>query len=234
MNNKGLPCYDNTTGNIVNSATNVRFFNNYRYTVYIPTNEAMKQAEKAGLPTWQHLRDILELDVDPEDRKDLSDEQVKERNEKLKAAVTEIINFLKNHFQDNSVFADEPARHRTVYETATIVTTAENDDEESTGGGTGVYCKVYVSSTGNGTLDVTDATGATHHITNDKNIIARDYVTDGKNNAKDNRIVSSSSAVIHGIDGVLNYRKLENGRYDTAWSTVAKAKKYLKKYKLTK
>lgn len=234
VNNKGLPCYDNTTGNIVNSATNVRFFNNYRYTVYIPTNEAMKQAEKAGLPTWQHLRDILELDVDPEDRKDLSDEQVKERNEKLKAAVTEIINFVKNHFQDNSVFADEPARHRTVYETATIVTTAENNDEESTGGGTGVYCKVYVSSTGNGTLDVTDATGATHHITNDKNIIARDYVTDGKNNAKDNRIVSSSSAVIHGIDGVLNYRKLENGRYDTAWSTVAKAKKYLKKYKLTK
>ncbi len=231
VNNKGLPCYDHNTGRQVNSATNVRFFSNFRYTVYIPTNDAMKMAEKAGLPTWQKLRDALQLDLDPEDRRDVSESEI----EKMKAQAVEIINFLKNHFQDNSVFADTPARKETAYETATIVTSeVTSDDEESTGGGTGVYSKIYVSSNGNGTLAVRDANGDTHHITGDKNIIARDYITDGKSNAKDNKIVSSSSAVIHGIDGVLNYRKLTNGRYDTAWATAAKAKKFNKKYRLIK
>lgn len=231
VNNKGLPCFDKTTGNIVNSATNVRFFNNYRYTVYIPTNEAMEAAEKAGLPTWEKLREELQLDLDPEDRKDVSESDIT----RMKAQAVEIINFVKNHFQDNSIFADTPALKRTAYETATMVTSEVDDsDSESTGGGVGVYSKVYVSSNGNGSLSVTDANGATHNVTSDKNIIARDYITNGTNKAKDNTIVSSSSAVIHGIDGVLNYRKLTNGRYDSAWATQAKAKQFIKKYRLIK
>jgi hypothetical protein len=41
---------------------------------------------------------------------------------------------------------------------------------------------------------------------------------------------ASSAAVIHQIDGVLNHTALLGGRHDSAWSTTANAKKYLKRY----
>lgn len=228
VDNKGLPCFDKTTGKIVQSATNVRFFNNYRYTVYVPTNEAMNAAFKAGLPTWQDVRDFLQLDLEDDDPEKIvytdSEEDkaaLETRNLKAKAMVTAIVNFVKNHFQDNSVFADSPSIASTAYETATI-----NSE-------TGVYCKVRVSSNGGGSLSVTDANGKTCNITNDKNIIARDYITSGVTSAINATLTSSSSAVIHGIDGVLDYKNYEGGRYDSDWTNGAKARAYLNKYKLT-
>ncbi len=220
VNNKGLPCYDKNTGTMVNSATNVRFFNNYRYTVYVPTNDAIAKAEAAGLPTWQDIRDLLELDLEDEEKSDLTQEQEDARNLKAKAMATAIVNFVKNHFQDNSIFADVPSISQTYYETSTI-----NSE-------TGVYCKVSVASAGNGTLSVTDANGKTCHINGHKNIIARDYITKGNASAIQNTISSSSSAVIHGIDGVLDYKAYDNNRYDSDWATSAKARAYLKKYQL--
>ncbi|MBQ6966011.1 MAG: fasciclin domain-containing protein [Bacteroidaceae bacterium] len=222
VNNKGLPCYDKTTGNIVNSATNVRFFNNYRYTVYVPTNAAMDAAKAAGLPTWQDIRDYLELDLEDDQKTDLTQEQEDARNLKAKAMVTTIVNFVKNHFQDNSVFADASPVAATQYETATI-----NSE-------TGVYSKIQVSSSGNGSLSVTDANGKTCNITNNKNIIARDYITNGNSNPISCTITSSSSAVIHGIDGVLDYKSYTGGRYDSDWANEAKARAYLKQYQLLK
>ena len=134
---------------------------------------------------------------------------------------TAIINFVRNHFQDNSVFADLPKMNSSVFETATLNTS-------------GVYSKVSVSSEGatslaNAKLSIKDANGHVCHTTNDKNLIARDYIT-----AKGASITSSSSAVIHGIDHVLDYKTLTNGRYDSDWSTTARARKYLSKYRLTK
>lgn len=220
VDNKGLPCYDNASGRLVNSATNVRFFNNYRYTIYVPTNEAIDAAIAKGLPTWQDIIDLLELDVDDEDKTELTPEQEEARNLKAKAMATAIINFVKYHFQDNSIFADTPAIAPTAYETATV-----NSE-------TGVYLKVTVSSNGNGTLSVKDIAGNVRNITSDKNIIVRDYITNGGKNAISTTITSSSAAVIHGIDGVLNYKENTNGRYDSDWSTSAKARAYLKKYSI--
>lgn len=227
VNNKGLPCYDKYTGNIVQSATNVRFFNNYRYTVYVPSNEAMQEAYKKGLPTWQDLIHFLQLDLEDDDPEkivytDSEEDQAKlaERNTKAKAMITSIINFVKNHFQDNSVFADAPTMQPTMYETATI-----NNE-------TGVYCKVHVSSAGNGTLSITDATGKTCDVKGLKNVIARDYITNGGKTAISCTLTSSSSAVLHSIDGVLDYKKYDGGRYDSDWSTLAKARAYINKYKL--
>lgn len=223
VNSKGLPCYDKNTGNEVSKATNVRFFNNYRYTIYVPTNKAIEEAHNLGLPTWQQIRDLLELDVEPEERHELTPEEEDKRNEKAKAMASCIINFVKYHFQDNSVFADNPALKEKQYETATI-----NSE-------TGIYCKVAVKSAGNGTLTVTDATGKSRNITGNKNIVIRDYVlSNGTGSSNNNNIVSSSSAVVHGIDGVLNYKTLEGGRYDKDWNTPAKARNYLKKYQLLK
>ena len=209
----GLPCYGfrkDENGEFtsefarITDATNVRFFNNYRYTIYIPTNDAIKKAQAAGLPTWQDLREILELDVDPDERQELTAEETIVR--------------------DNCIFADTPSMAETAYETATL-----NSE-------TGVYRKVSVLSAGNGTLSVKDATGKTRNITEDKNLVARDYHIKGSgttvSSAINKTITSSSSAVIHGIDGVLDYKTYENNRYDSDWATLAKARAYLKKYRL--
>ena len=223
--NKGLPCYgkraDGTFAQIA-TATNVRFFNNYLYTIYVPTNDAVNAAKAKGLPTWQDIRDLLELDLDDDMKTELTKEQQDARNEKAKAMATAIVNFVKYHFQDNSVFADNPSYKATPYETATI-----NSE-------TGVYCKVTASSDGNGSLTVKDIAGNTRHITSDKNIVVRDYITKGEEEAYKNTLVSSSAAVIHGIDGVLDYKTYSNGRYDSDWSSQAKARAYLKKYQLLK
>lgn len=221
-NRNGIPCFNKTTGEMTNSATNVRFFNNYNYTVYAPTNEAMQAAYDAGLPTWKDIVTMLELDKEAEDRTELTDAELTERNTKAKAMVTAIINFVKNHFQDRSVFADEPAMSPVAYETATV-----NSE-------TGVYCKLTVSSNGNGTLSVKDAAGHVRNVTSDKNMIARDYITDGAKSAISATITSSSSVVVHGVDGVLDYKTYTNNRYDSDWASLAKAKSYLKKYQLTK
>ena len=222
VDNKGLPCYDKKTGTMVNSATNVRFFNNYRYTVYVPTNEAVLAAQAKGLPTWQDLRDILELDVPDEEKTDLKPEEEEARNVKVKAMATTIVNFVKNHFQDNTIFADVAPIATTQYETATI-----NSE-------TGVYCKVNVQSSGNGALSVTDTNGNVCNITSNKNIIVRDYVTNGNASHISRTLSASSSAVLHGIDGVLDYKSYTGGRYDADWATAAKARAYLKQYQLLK
>jgi len=215
----GIPAFDEGA-NKVGNATNVRFFNNYHYTLYIPTNEAMDKAFAKGLPTWEEVYELSNVTTN-EQGEDLTSEEIDARNVKIKAMATAIINFVKNHIQDNSIFADMPSMKSTAYETATL-----NSE-------TGVYSKVYVSSEGcsnlsNASLAIKDATGAVVRTTGDKNIIARDYIV------KDNKIVSSSSAVIHGIDGVLNYKSLKNGRYDSDWNSEAKARAYLSKYRLTK
>lgn len=221
--NNGLPCYgykeDGTFGRIA-EITNVRFFNNYRYTIYVPTNAEIEAAEAKGLPTWQQIRDLY---FDGEETIELpSKADSVARDTKAIAMATAIVNFVRYHFQDNSVFADAPAMNETEFETACI-----NSE-------TNVYRKVSVHSAGNGTLSVKDVTGAECSITNDKNIIARDYIVkSGGSRAIDKSIITSSSAVLHGINGVLNYKPLVNGRYDSDWSSLAKARAYLKKYRLT-
>ena len=221
-NGGGLPCYDRQTGDLVSNATNVRFFNNYRYTIYVPTNEAILDAFERGLPTWQDLRDILELDIEPEDRQELTKEELDARNERVKAMATVIVNFVKYHFQDNSVFADVPAIRTTAYETGTM-----NSETQT-------YHKLTVSSTGGGTLSVKDNAGHTRNITSDKNIVVRDYITAKQTGTDRNTITSSSSAVLHGIDGVLDYKAYTGNRYDSEFATEAKARAYLNKYMLIK
>ena len=221
-NNGGLPCFDKQTGSKVSDATNVRFFNNYRYTIYVPTNEAIEAAIQNGLPTWDALRDSLELDLDAEERTELTKEEEDARNLRIKAMATSLVNFVKYHFQDNSIFADEPAISETAYETGTM-----NSETQT-------YYKLKVSSTGNGTLSVKDNAGKTHNVTNDKNIIVRDYITAKASATDANTITSSSSAVIHGIDGVLDYKTYEGGKYSSDWSSLAKARAYINKYKLIK
>jgi len=220
VNNGGIPCYDKLTGKQVTTATNVRFFSNYRYTVYLPSDASVYDALSKGLPTWDDIATYLQIDKDA-GTTTLEDEELEKRGPIAAAMVTSLINFLKYHFQDNSVFADLPVISSTEYETATM-------DSE-----TGVYCKVHVSSGGFNTLTITDATGKSYDVLNDyKNMLARDYIITGTGNTQS--ISSSSFAVMHGIDGVLNFKQLTGGRYDSDWSSTGAARRFVNKYRITR
>ncbi len=220
IDNGGIPCYDKVSGKQVTAATNVRFFSNYRYTVYMPTDNAITEAISKGLPTWDEISRYLQID-EVTGNTMLTDEELQKRGPIAAAMVTALINFLKYHFQDNSSFADNPAMNPTEYETATL-------DSE-----TGVYCKVKVSSKGGNTLTVADATGKTYDVMNEyKNLLARDYIIKGT--GVNMSINASSFAVMHGIDGVLNFKKLEGGRYDSDWASLMAARRFVKKYRITR
>lgn len=225
INNNGLPAYDKQTGNRVATTTNVKYFNNYNYTVYVPTNEAIEEAiNEKGLPTWQQIRDLLYLDLEPEERPEWSGEEEAEIKSKALAMVTVLINFIKNHFQDNSVYADTPALQEKKYETATLLL----DDE----GLPSVYAKVVVHSDGNGTLYVTDANDKTCKVTETKNIITRDYVLNSA--SAPTQISASSSAVVHGINGVLDYKEYAGGKYSSDYATAKARKSFMKHYHIIK
>lgn len=220
---------------------NVRFFNSFRYTVYVPTNEAILEAINQGLPTWEEISEVItdgEAEVNAATEAEKSEEEILEITRayktKAQAMITCLVNFLKYHFQDNSIFADRNAIEDIKYETACI-----NNE-------TNRYRSVKVSSTGNGTLSVrsvysTDASGndvqgPVRNVTSDetlKNIMTRDYTFNTRaRNAT--TIETSSYAVVHQIDGVLNFKQLENDRYDSDWATTGAAKKFIAKYRIRK
>ena len=67
----------------------VPFLNTYHYTVYIPSNESIKELYEQGLPTW----DIILADS--------------AKNPMRAASLVRLVNsFARYHFQDNSVYYD--------------------------------------------------------------------------------------------------------------------------------
>ena len=172
-------------GYVVNS------FNNFRYTVFVPTKAAL-DAVFAGdkstrdLWTWDEINSI-----DP----GLPD-YAQLRNEKE----TLLTEFLKYHFMDNSAYIN--GKHISAdYETAARF--------QSLYGG-GKFRKITVNSDGSDMV-ITGADNRTAKVikTNDLyNLMARDfivrYVIRGGVQTP-NTIESSSRAVIHLIDNVLRY-----------------------------
>ena len=220
---------------------NVRFFNSFRYTVYVPTNEAVLDAIDHGLPTWEEISEVItngENEVQAATDAGKSEEEIlaitRAYKIKAQAMITCLVNFLKYHFQDNSIFADRNAIEPTKYETACI------------NNATNRYRSVKVSSTGNGTLNVrsvystdaagNDVEGPVRKVTDDatlKNIMTRDYTFNAQaRNAT--TIETSSYAVVHQIDGVLNFKQLTNHRYDSDWATTGSARRFIAKYRIRK
>ena len=102
---------------IFDSKKNVRMFDTYHYTVYVPSNEAMGLAYEQGLPTWEGLNeerltlDAMEKDSLPKLANDAAKtaelkEEIAQRRKDLKSGVDLILSFVKYHFQDNSVYVD--------------------------------------------------------------------------------------------------------------------------------
>ena len=92
--------------NAVEFAYNVRMFDTYHYTVYVPSNEAVQRAHDQGLPTWDLLDEERKAIQALEASSDADTTGISSRKKELKAGVDLILNFVKYHFQDNSVYVD--------------------------------------------------------------------------------------------------------------------------------
>jgi len=178
-------------GMVVNS------FSNFRYTVFVPTEDALNQAfaKNDSLRTWEQI--------------------AQEENYDIKKKYTlYLLNFLKNHFMDNSIYINGNSllAKENIYETASPVYG-------------GKFHKLRVSSSGNDLVvesikqekknengkeeDVYTAIVRANVITGDGglyNLMGRDYIVDKEDYTKAENIISSSRSVIHMIDKALQFK----------------------------
>lgn len=203
---------------------NVRFFSTYQYTIYVPTNDAIKtEVEVKGLPTWESIANYIEAAKDNIQRNEgkpgfNAEAATAEYKAKAQAMCVALLNFVKYHFQDAAVYNDVTALEPTEFETACINTETNR------------YITVKVANAGNGKLTVTDKAGNTRKISSDKtNIFTRDLQFDKAGSAA-TKIETSSFAVMHQVDGVLNFTTLPGNSYEGLYNTSAKAKKFMAKY----
>ena len=220
----------NKAGQVFNAGTKddklVRFFNNYRYTIYAPTNEAVKAEVDKGLPTWEkiekYLTDNLQAEVklaeDKSNQKEV--DAVNKHNGEVKikaqAMITTLVNFLKYHFQDESVFVDN-------------VTSKEEYSTSSVNNETKVYMKLNVSQTPN-SIVLKDESGQTVPVVAPYNQLVRDANYDRETAPQ--YIRSSSYAVVHTIGKALLFDKSLSAGYARKWSSVKQAKAFLSKFSI--
>lgn len=189
---------------------NIKFFNTYHYTVYVPTNAAVLDAIANGLPTWDMVKNAPDL--------------------KTRTILTEkLIGFLRYHFQDNSIYMDGTSSEPRAYETASSYSTSQweytyNDDgtkKDSTLATIKSYYKLYTKLTPTGlsvAANMADlSNGSAVNVLSNQgvfypklnNVMAREYKFDSGDLAKATKIETSSYAVIHQVDKVLLFSKDE-------------------------
>ena len=161
------------------ASENLSIFNTFNYTVYVPTNEAIRELQRNGqLPTWEDV--------------DLAEQE--ERFEDKTRDSLAIEKFLRYHIQDGSLFIGAEPQKENGYETALI-------------GSNGKFERVYATLTDN---DLSIKTSATSKVERKVvkqpglyNIMAREYILNNKDAKAANGVYTSSTAVVHLIDGAL-------------------------------
>ena len=220
----------NKAGQVFNAGSKddklVRFFNNYRYTIYAPTNEAVKAEVTKGLPTWEtiekYLTDNLQAEVKLADDKSNQKEvdAVNKHNSEIKikaqVMITTLVNFLKYHFQDESVFVDG-------------VSNSQKYSTSSVNNETKVYMKLDVTQTPN-SIVLKDESGQTIPVVAPYNQLVRDANFDRESAPQ--YIRSSSYAVVHTIGKALLFDKSLSAGYARKWSSVKQAKAFLSKFSI--
>lgn len=241
---------------------NVQFFNNYHYTIFVPTNDAIQEAFANGLPSWEDIEDDYnahrkkiykqqeneegELVFDEENKPVYTDEQdVDEDGQPVFDSELETpedsiriqtkITYLTNFIRNH--FADNSVFvDKRAMSTEEMVTSSYDKVK-------GLFCKIYVDRIDNGngsTLRVWDANNNSKFevVTDDPkyvNVLARDLTC---NSAPRNKAMTgitldaSSTAVIHLIPGTLNHAELVGGRHDSKWATPSECRRYLRRYGL--
>jgi len=157
----------------------VNFFNNFRYTVFVPTEEALQQAfaQNDSLRTWDQIA-------------------AEEDFATKKKYTLYLLNFLKNHFMDNSIFINGNAFSNMFYETASPMRG-------------GKFHKLKLSSNGaNLVVENEKGTVKANVITDSNgfyNLMGRDFIVDDEIYENAKNIISSSRSVIHMIDKALQF-----------------------------
>ncbi len=150
-------------------------FNNFRYTVFVPTNAAVEEAfhNDADLHTWD--------EIEAQDNATL----------KRQWAV-HLIRFLKYHFMDNSIYIDGKASSTRTFETA-----ARNDDSK--------FQTLRVSTDGTSLTVTDAHGNSAHVVRQAGlyNVQGRDIIVNNADYSKADRIESSSFSVIHLVDKAL-------------------------------
>ncbi len=186
---------------------NINFFNGYNYTFYAPDNQAMDVARSKGLPTYEELYAIYDKYALAEEG-DYPDAEVTANKAKLLNMLVTLRAFVRYHFQNNSVFADnyvENTTYQSLYSSEL-----------------GIPVNINIEST-DGVLTVRDEAGQTIEIdAADKkrqvNKMTRDYEFDAIKQAA-TAIAVSSFAVVHQISTPLCFYPDTDGRYDKLWRT---------------
>jgi len=161
---------------------NISSFNNYHYTVYIPTNETLKPyLDKGQIHTWTEISDMLEQTI-------IDAEEAQKMKDELNA-------FLRYHFQDNSLYLGMDYQNEGGSDTFT------RKYETSVMNSKNKFHTVEVEMKP-GSLQVTDEMGNVRHVQTaspaDYNRSAREYQISW-------RLETSAFAVVHIIDGPLFY-----------------------------
>ena len=180
---------------------NLTLLDNYNYTIYVPTNESIRDLIDRGLlPTWD--------DYEAMENEGFADEAAVDSAQQIIKNI--IVNFIRYHVQDHSVAINMAPE---LYE-----------EDQETGVKTPSYVNIFESmkrnyDTGrfyglesdnsNGQLTVKDVMGNVRHVTKQDglyNNICREYWFNGSGNTA--RIFMASDAVIHQIDAPLFYEEM--------------------------
>jgi len=184
---------------------NVKFFNTFNYTVYVPTNKAIDDAIQAGvISPWETTTSgIVGIN-----QMIAADQTV---------AIQKLERFIRYHFQDNSVFSDNQS-YSSKYQSATMKL-----DDKPTYFSTfkNKYYQIRVDNNA-GNITLTTDNNTTAHVISTPglyNIMTRDYVfnktpsafkdidgTGSGDSYSASLITTSSTAVIHQIDNVLTFQ----------------------------
>jgi uncharacterized surface protein with fasciclin (FAS1) repeats len=169
------------------ASTNISLFNTYRYTIYVPTNEAIASLQASGkLPTWEMVE--------------------QEQDDSLKAVLqNDIENFIKYHIQDNAYYVGQ----------GDVSGEFETSAYKITDGNLSYYkLRTRVSNDGIEIFDgiqmaKPEAERVPCKVVKTEglyNLMAREYQYDSGDATIANNLYTSSFAVVHLIDGALMYK----------------------------
>lgn len=196
----------NPTGNL-----NMRLFENYNYTVYVPTNNVIRGLINDGvLPTWEDFEEYAAIC----DEENTSSSEAEKEAAKAACQIIKdrIYNFVRYHIQDNSVIiGGEPGKD----ENGSYIFNVEYETmKQNPDNGRFYPLNVNVS---NDQMTVRDNMGNTCHVNKTAglyNNICREYWFSGSDNGRS--IYMASDAVVHQIDGALFF----DNEQKTPWKNL--------------
>ena len=173
---------NNPTSSTVAPGRKVSFLNQYHYTIYVPTNEAIRDAQARGwIPT------VAQVEAE-------GDQSVRD------SLLTVMERFVRYHFQDNSVFVKGERVENEAYLTSTI-----NE-------ATNKFYPVYVTNRNGSVSVTSEADHVLGQVTahvltggSAYNLMTRDLTLNNADKEKATAIEAYTYAVIHQIDNVLMF-----------------------------